>query len=134
MPQLTKLFCGPASLQSSPQDIGRLKQAVQIYDRALALDPQFVLAMANLSILHSRIYHNNEPADAERDLARRYAERALTLKPDSPEAHLACGYFLYYGQGDNAGALHEFDVARRGLPNDERVDLMIGEVQGPQKK
>ena len=111
-----------------------MNQAAQLYERAIQLDPKFVLAIANLSILHSWIYHNDEPTEAQRDLAKKYADRALELAPDSPEAHLARGFSLYYGPRDYEGALREFAVAQRGLPNDSEVYLVIGAIQRRQGK
>jgi TolB-like protein/Flp pilus assembly protein TadD len=122
------------NLQMSLENREKLNQAVQLYERAIQLDPNFVLAIANLSILHSWIYHNYEPTDAEGDLAKKYADRALELAPDSPEAHLARGYSLYYGEKDYKGALHEFAVAQRGLPNDAGVYLVIGAIERRQGK
>ena len=127
-------FVEAHNLQSALDDLGKLKQAVQLYDRAIQLDPKFVLALANLSILHSWIFHNFEPTPAERALAQRHAERALELQPDSPEAHLARGYFLYYGERNFEGALAEFALAQRGLPNDAQVYLVIGAIQRRQGK
>ena len=127
-------FVEAHNLQSSLEDLGKLRQAAQLYDRAIQLDPKFVLAMANLSFLHSWIYHNFEPTSAERDLAQRYAERALELQPDAPEAHLARGYSLYYGERNYEGALAEFAAAQHGLPNDAQAYLAIGAIQRRQGK
>jgi TolB-like protein/Tfp pilus assembly protein PilF len=127
-------FVEAHNLQASVEDIGKLRQAQKLYEHAIDLDPQFVVAMACLSMLHSWILHNFEPSDAEREYARSYAERALTLRPDSPEAHLARGYYLYYGERDYDGALAEFAVAKQGLPNDAHVYLVIGAIQRRQGK
>jgi len=127
-------FVEAHNLQASLEDVKKLRQAAQLYERALQLDPKFVLAMANLSILHSWIFHNFEPSAEERDLAQRYAERALQLQPDSPEAHLARGYFLYYGKTDYEGALRELALAQHGLPNDAEAYLIIGAIQRRQGK
>lgn len=122
-------FVEAHNLQTSFDDRAKLNQAVQLYERAIQLDPKFVLALANLSIVHSWIYHNFEPTDAERNRAKQYAERALSLAPDAPEVHLALGYSLYYGARDFAGALREFGIAQRGLPNDSQVYLVIGAIE-----
>lgn len=127
-------FMEARSLHSSLEDLGKLKQAVQRYERALELDPKFVLAMANLSILHSWILHFFEPDPAEREAAKRYAEGALELQPNSPEAHLALGYYYYYGKLDYERALQEFAIAQNGLPNDSQVYLVIGAIQRRQGK
>lgn len=127
-------FVEAHNLQANLEDIGKLRQAQKLYEHAIELDPQFVLAIAHLSLLHSWILHNFEPTDAERDLARSYAQRALTLQPDSPEAHLARGYYLYYGERDYDGALADFAMAKRGLPNDAAAYLVIGAIQRRQGK
>jgi TolB-like protein/Tfp pilus assembly protein PilF len=127
-------FVEAHNLQTALDDRAKLKQAVQLYERAIQLDPKFVLALANLSILHSWLYHNFEPTTAERDLAKQFADRALTLAPDSPDAHLARGYSLYYGERDYEGALREFGIAQGGLPNDAQVYLVIGAIQRRQGK
>ena len=111
-----------------------MKQAAQLYERAIQLDPKFVLAIANLRSCTAGFITTFEPTDAERDLANRYADRALELAPDSPEAHLAQGYSLYYGARDYEGALREFGLAQRRLPNDADIYLVIGAIQRRQGK
>ena len=108
-------FVEAHNLQANVEDIGKLRQAQKLYEHAIELDPKFVLAIANLSMLHSWILHNYEPTDAERDLARSYAQQALSLNPDSPEAHLARGYYLYYGERDFDRALDEFAIAKKAI-------------------
>lgn len=127
-------FVEAHNLQASLEDRVKLKQAAQLYERAIQLDPKFVLAIANLSILHSWVYHNMEPVDSERDLAKKYADRALELAPNLPEAHRARGFSLYYGARDYEGALREFGIAQRGLPNDAEGYLVIGAIQRRQGK
>ena len=122
------------NLEAAMEDRAKLTQARQLYERAIQLDPKFVLAIANLSMLHSWFYHTLEPVDAERESAKDYADRALALAPDLPEAHLAKGYSLYYGARDYEGALREFAIAQRGLPNDSDAYLVTGAIQRRQGK
>jgi tetratricopeptide (TPR) repeat protein len=53
--------------------------------------------------------------------ARLAADRVRALAPGSLEARLAYGYYLYYGQGNYAGALTELDAADRLLPNTTEI-------------
>jgi TolB-like protein/Flp pilus assembly protein TadD len=123
-------FVQAHDLQSAAvEDRAKSNQAVQLYERAIQLDPNFALAIANLSITHSWIFHNLDPKDEQRVLAAKYAERALQLAPEMPEAHVARGFVLYYGERDYKGALQEFAIAQRGLPNDSQVYLVIGAIQ-----
>ncbi len=117
-----------------PQDLAKLKQSVQLYERAIALDPQFALALARLSHVESWIYHTYEASGTRRTRPRQLAEKSLALQPDLPEAHLALGYCYYYGDLDYDRALAEFKIAQNGLPNDAEVLLSLGAIQRRQAK
>jgi len=127
-------FVQANNLASSFEDFERLKQSEQLYERAVELDPNFALAMARYSQLESWIVHDRENTPARREKARSLAERALQLQPDLPEAHLAVGFCWYYGDQNYDAALREFEIARRGLPNDSAVYLAIGAIQRRQGK
>jgi tetratricopeptide (TPR) repeat protein len=116
------------------EEIEKLRQAEQLYERALKMDPTFALAAADFSRLESWIYHTYEPTPPRREKARSLAERALTLQPDSPEGHLALGFTYYYGDRDFDNALKEFAIAEQGLPNESEVYLAIGAIQRRQGK
>src|SRR3984893_12339058 len=112
-----------------PEDTEKLKQAEQLFQRALELDPNFALACARLSHLESWIFHSTDPSVTRRTKARTLAEQALRLQPNLPEAHLALGYCYYYGDLDYDRALSEFKIAQNGLPNDAEVLLALGGIQ-----
>ena len=56
------------------------------------------------------------------------------MQPDLPEGHLALGFSYYYGDRDYERALAEFEIARRGLPNDAQAYFAIGAIQRRQGK
>jgi len=112
-----------------PEEFEKLKQAEQLYQRALDLDPNFALACARLSHIESWIFHSFDPSASRRAKARTLAEQALRLQPNLPEAHLALGYCYYYGDLDYDRALSEFKIAQSGLPNDAEVYLSLGAIQ-----
>jgi len=116
------------------EDFPKLKQAEQLYERALQLDPNFALASASYSRLQSWIYHTFEPTADRREKSRALADRALQLQPDLPEGHLALGFSMYYGERDFDRALAEFALAQKGLPNEAEVYLAIGAIQRRQGK
>ena len=109
-------------------------KAEQLFEQAIKLDPNFALAFAGLSIVQSWIYHSFDPTPGRREKARRNADEALRLQPDLPEGHLALGFSYYYGDRDYERALAEFDIARRGLPNESEAYLAIGAIQRRQGK
>ena len=117
-----------------PEDIEKLKQAEQLYERALDLDPNFALACAWLSHVESWIFHTFDSSAERRAKARTLAEQALKLQPNLPEAHLAIGYSYYYGDLDYDRALDEFKIAQNGLPNNAEVLLSLGAIQRRQGK
>jgi TolB-like protein len=116
-------------LHNNWENFEKLQQAEQLYERALQLDPEFPLALAQLSGLQSWIFHEHDAAPARRERARELAYRALELQPDLPEAHLALGYCLYYVSTDYEAAMREFEFAQRGLPNCSEVCLSLAAVQ-----
>ena len=112
-----------------PEDVEKLKQAEQLYERALQLDPNFALASARLSQIESWILHFFDPTPARRAKARALAEQALKLQPELPEGHLALGYCYYYGDVDYDRALSEFKIAQSGLPNASEVYLSLAAIE-----
>jgi TolB-like protein/Tfp pilus assembly protein PilF len=127
-------FVQANNLSGVTQDFEKLKQAEQLYERAIQLDPNFALAMARYSQLESWILHDRENTPARREKARSLAERAVQLQPDLPEAHLAVGFSYYYGDNNYDAALKEFEIAQRGLPNEPEVYLALGAIQRRQGK
>jgi TolB-like protein/Tfp pilus assembly protein PilF len=127
-------FVQAHNLQNAFEDFGKLKQSEQLYARAVELDPKFALALARYSQLESWIFHIFDPTRERRQKARALAEQALQLQPDLPEAHLAMGFSYYYGDNSYDAAQKEFEIARRGLPNESEVYLALGAIQRRQGK
>ena len=109
--------------------------AVSMFDRAVKLDPTFAEAFAELSVADSRIYHLGIDTTPDRlAKADQAARRAVELRPDLPEAHLALGAIQQFGRRDFAGALAEYEIAARSLPNDSELLALITDVHRRQGK
>src|SRR5262249_14707403 len=104
-------------------------KAEPLFEQAIKLDPNFAAAFAGLSMVESWMYHSFDPLPARREKARTAANEALRLQPDLPEAHLALGFSYYYGDRDYERALAEFEIAKRGLPNESQAYMAIGAIQ-----
>jgi len=105
------------------------EQGQHFYEQALALDPGFALAHAALSEVHGAMHwwlYDPGPKRVAQQFAS--AETALRLAPDLPEAHIAMGLAHYWGHGDYAGALREYDIALKGMPSNALVWARIGRV------
>src|SRR5213082_3895749 len=109
-------------------------KAEPLFEQAIKLDPNFAAAFAGLSMVESWVYHSFDPVPARREKARLNADEALRLQPDLLEGHPALGFSSYYGDRDYHRALAEFDIARRGLPNESQAYLAIGAIQRRQGK
>ena len=128
-------FIRAHNLQSSSyEDFAKLKEAEQLYERVIALDPTFALAFARYSQMESWILRSYERTPERQEKARSLAQRALQLQPDLPEGHLALGFSYYYGDNDYDNALKEFQIAQQGLPNDGDAYLAVGAIQRRQGK
>jgi TolB-like protein/Tfp pilus assembly protein PilF len=127
-------FVQAHNLSHAMESLEKLRQSEQLYQRAIELDPNFALAIARYSQLQNWIVHDIERTPERREKGRTLAERAIQLQPDLPEAHLALGFSYYYGDTNYEAALREFEIARRGLPNESEVYLAIGAIQRRQGK
>jgi non-specific serine/threonine protein kinase len=96
--------------------------AVQMLERAVALDPEFSSAYAQLSLAHSGIYnHGYDRTDKRVASSKAAVDRALELEPDNAEAHVALAYHYYWCHYDYDLALEHFAVAEKEIPNDPDV-------------
>jgi len=109
-------------------------KAEHLFEQATKLDPNFAAAFAGLSMVESWAYHTFDPTPPRREKARVAAGEALRLQPDLAEAHLALGFSYYYGDRDYERALAEFEIAKRGLPNEAQAYMAIGAIQRRQGK
>ena len=112
------------------------EQAIERFETATRLDPQFAQAWAELSEIHSFVYHQRRGLRTEDRLAEalRTAERALAIAPDLAQGHRALGYYYYWGHHDFESAMAAFERAEQGLPNDGQVLGGIAYVKRRQGK
>ncbi len=105
-------------------------QAVRLYRKAIEQDPHFSLADAKLSLLESHMYwYGLDRTPARLQSAEQAAQRALSLAPNLPEAHLAMGYVFYWGHRNYSAALREFESLRHSLPNDPDIAGALASIK-----
>ncbi|MEY2558757.1 MAG: eukaryotic-like serine/threonine-protein kinase [Verrucomicrobiota bacterium] len=105
------------------------RAAEQLYTEAIQHDPSFALAHARLSATVARIYTWFDSTEQRRSRMKTEAEKALQLRPDLGEGHLALGLYYYYGEKNYDKALEEFAVAARALPNDSDVGYFAAAIR-----
>jgi TolB-like protein/Flp pilus assembly protein TadD/tRNA A-37 threonylcarbamoyl transferase component Bud32 len=104
--------------------------AIDLYQHAVGLDSSFAPAFAKLARAEAAMYwfyYDHSPERLER--VKRAAYAARRLAPDLAEAHVALGYYHYWGHLDYEGALQEFEAARRLQPSNSDVLGAIGYVE-----
>jgi TolB-like protein len=88
------------------------------YRQGLARDPNFAQAAAELARSRlSRAWYISALTATELEEVKSLIDRALTLAPNSPEAHFALGLFFYYGHRQYENALTEFNRTLELQPN-----------------
>ena len=111
-----------SSLSFNAQVSGKLTQAIQLLQEAIARDPEFVLAYCQLAFAHDHFYfYGLDHTPERRAMADAAVQTALRLKPDSGEAHLALAGYYYRCFLDYERARAELDKARLVLPNNPQV-------------
>jgi serine/threonine protein kinase/Flp pilus assembly protein TadD len=116
-------------LSSYSPDLER--KAIDFYDRAVQLDPDFAIAWARLSRATAVLYFhqwNNDATTARRDAAKHASEQAQKLRPNSPETQLALGYYQYLVLRDYGLAKTTFSRVSKMLPGSSEVLLALGRV------
>jgi TolB-like protein/class 3 adenylate cyclase/Tfp pilus assembly protein PilF len=106
-----------------------LSQAVDLLNRAIDLDPAFVLAYCQLAETHDAFYFQRvDHTPGRLALAKAAIDSAFRLKPDSGEGHLALALHLYWGYYDYEHARDELALAARTLPNNARLFQLTGYI------
>src|SRR5216117_1070440 len=104
-----------------------LLKAIRLLDKAISRDGKFALAYCLTTRANEALYwFNLDHTPARLAQAKASAQKALTLAPDSGEAHLAQALVYYHGSRDYAHARAELAIARRALPNNAEVYLVTG--------
>jgi non-specific serine/threonine protein kinase len=108
---------------------------IEMFERAVELDPKFALAWADLANAHSSIFNMGAERTQEHvDECKVAVDRALDLQPDLPEAQIALGFYYYHGLRDYDRALEVFEAAGRLLPNQNDILQQIGWICRRQSK
>jgi serine/threonine-protein kinase len=106
-----------------------LKRAIDFFERALARDPAFALAWANIGQAYTELAENGaiEP-DAAYGRAQEATANALRLDPELGAAHCTMGYLKGVREYDWAGAEQGFRRAIELSPSGADAHLLYGRL------
>jgi TolB-like protein/class 3 adenylate cyclase/Tfp pilus assembly protein PilF len=94
-------------------------KAIDLFQKALAIDPSFALAWAGLSQIHfTQAGYGFAPISEGSERAREAAQNALRLAPDLAEGHIALGTVLQNNDWNFAAAEASFRRALEVAPGD----------------
>jgi TolB-like protein/Tfp pilus assembly protein PilF len=97
------------------------------YRQAIALDPDFALAYARLTYSQMGQHWNLKPfSTAQLAEVKSSIDRALALAPDLAEAHLALGYYHYWGYRHYDEATEQFERALQLAPSNVQGLTALG--------
>jgi DNA-binding winged helix-turn-helix (wHTH) protein/TolB-like protein/Flp pilus assembly protein TadD len=101
------------------------EKAIDEFQKAVALDPTFALAYAGLADASTRRGFTTSGASAQEfyTTSKALAQKALSLDPETPEAHAALGTVKRIYDWDWAGAEGDFKRAIELNPNYARAHL-----------
>lgn len=105
--------------------IGAVAEATDCFERAIARDPRFALAYANLAMAHIESAESGaRPPETAYARAEETIRMALKLDPELSAAHCTLGYMKMVRELDWAGAEREFKRALLLSPsNADALDL-----------
>ena len=104
-----------------------LEKAIDFYERAVQLDPNFALAWARLSRADAYLNLRDTTA-AHQHAAKAALENAQKLEPNSPETLLALGYYQYCVLRDYGLAKTTFKQVSKILPGSSEVPMALGRI------
>jgi len=102
------------------------RDSAEMFERAVALDPQFAMSWAQLSMARSLAFSNGLRNLELRRGARAAAEKALELAPDMADAYWAMAVYHRAVLGDPSGALGILERGLRKAPDDVNLLRNVG--------
>lgn len=109
--------------------------AIEMYERAVTLDPNFFQAYSQLARMHANYYwYHFDRSENRVRMAKEAADKAFKINPDAPETHIAFGYYYYHGRLDYDQALRHFALAREKQPQNAAILEGIAYVKRRQGK
>lgn len=103
--------------------------AINAYEKAIELDPNFALAYTMLAKSYLNMYwfyydRGNDPLIKSKEAI----DAAFRIEPDLAEAHIALGVYYYWGFLNYPEALKELNVAMGHMPNNPDCHYFIASV------
>jgi TolB-like protein/Flp pilus assembly protein TadD len=110
-------------------DPATLRKSLGFYEQAVALDPSFATAWAELSHAATSVYANGVPTAALAARAKEAAEKAVALAPQKPDGYSALGTYERLVKNDLPRAAEQFEKGWRLAPGETRFLVATAQVE-----
>lgn len=102
------------------------RKAIEMFERAVQLDPSFLNAYAKLAEVGSQYYFFFDRSPARLERVRSAVDRALAIDSTHVAARVARGYYLYWALADVPRAIAEFESVRQAESNNSQLLYVMG--------
>jgi eukaryotic-like serine/threonine-protein kinase len=108
---------------------GDRRTAIELYEKAIRLDPGYALAYAGIAICFlDQYWYYDDHSDAVLSKSKTAIDKAFQIDPDLPEAHLALGVYYYYGSLNYPEAMKQFELVLKDQPKNSDAILWSAAV------
>jgi TolB-like protein/cytochrome c-type biogenesis protein CcmH/NrfG len=90
--------------------------AIELYEKAISLDPEFALAYAGIANCLLDQYFYKDRSQEILQKSKEVIDKAFEIDPGLPEARLALGNYYYQGYMDYEKALEQFEKILKDQP------------------
>jgi TolB-like protein/Flp pilus assembly protein TadD len=103
-------------------DYGNNDNVIELYEKAIALDPGLALAFVGIARCYLDQYWNYKDRSENAPIKSKQAiDKAFNIDPDLPEAHLALGIYYYKVYLKYKEALEQFELVLKDQPKNPDV-------------
>jgi len=111
---------------NSSQDF---KTAIELYEKAIELDPGFASAYSKIAQCHlSQYWFFTDHSEDVIYKCKQAIDKAFEIDPDLPEAHLALGYYYYWGFLKYQQALEQAEIVLKEQPGNSEAYFLLAAV------
>jgi len=114
---------------SRSDELEDYRYAIQMFGRAVEIDPNFALAWVGLASASRFIYWlHYDRSEEQLAQTKQYLDKAIALDPDLMEVKLETGNYYYHCKLDYPKALQILEKLKSEYPNNDQLHFWIGAV------
>ena len=105
------------------------RTAIELYEKAIGLDPGFALAYTGIArCLLTQYWSYYDHTEDIKSKSKQEIDKAFEIDPDLPDAHIALGLYYYWGYLNYPQALKQFELVLKDQPKNSEAILYSAAV------